>query len=392
MDKIIDWINKVMGRNGQVVALPAGMYHYQSPSDAPKQYRLHLRLEPDGRGLLIINAATTLHLNQSAAELAYYLVHGASEDNVVSQMTQRYNIQRETVVEDYHKFLDAVDVLSQTEDLDPETYLGAERFDPYSQEISAPYRLDCALTYRMNEEAPANTAPTDRVKRELLTEEWQQVLSKAWDAGIPHVIFTGGEPTLRPDLPDLVSNCQKIGQVTGLLTDGYKLTNPDYFHSLLNAGLDHLMILLDPREDQSWEAVLDALNEDIFVTVHLTVTSEDNDAPFMTMDRLVKMGVKSISISGSKPEYEESVKKCGAYAAQKGLSLVWDLPVPYSNFHPVAMELAGEKPISGAGKAWLYVEPDGDVLPAQGINQVLGNLLTDNWDSIWKNPTRKLLE
>jgi MoaA/NifB/PqqE/SkfB family radical SAM enzyme len=30
------------------------------------------------------------------------------------------------------------------------------------------------------------------------------------------------------------------------------------------------------------------------------------------------------------------------------------------------------------------VEPDGDVLPAQGINKVLGNLLTDDWNTIWK--------
>jgi MoaA/NifB/PqqE/SkfB family radical SAM enzyme len=32
----------------------------------------------------------------------------------------------------------------------------------------------------------------------------------------------------------------------------------------------------------------------------------------------------------------------------------------------------------------LYVEPDGDVLPAQGINQVLGNFLNDAWEKIWK--------
>ncbi|MBE9474690.1 MAG: hypothetical protein IMY85_07340, partial [Chloroflexi bacterium] len=37
----------------------------------------------------------------------------------------------------------------------------------------------------------------------------------------------------------------------------------------------------------------------------------------------------------------------------------------------------------GAGHAWLYVEPDGDVLPDQDINQVLGNLLNDPWETIW---------
>ena len=68
------------------------------------------------------------------------------------------------------------------------------------------------------------------------------------------------------------------------------------------------------------------------------------------------------------------------------MRLVWDLPVPYSHFHPVALELAEHEEVpQGAGKAWLYVEPDGDVLPAQGVNQVLGNLLNDSWNKIWSN-------
>jgi MoaA/NifB/PqqE/SkfB family radical SAM enzyme len=47
------------------------------------------------------------------------------------------------------------------------------------------------------------------------------------------------------------------------------------------------------------------------------------------------------------------------------------------------MEMIEDKMAEGAGKAWLYVEPDGDVLPAQGINRVLGNLLRDQWESVW---------
>jgi len=31
------------------------------------------------------------------------------------------------------------------------------------------------------------------------------------------------------------------------------------------------------------------------------------------------------------------------------------------------------------------VEPDGDVLPAQGMyEQILGNMLRDPWDQIWE--------
>jgi MoaA/NifB/PqqE/SkfB family radical SAM enzyme len=70
-----------------------------------------------------------------------------------------------------------------------------------------------------------------------------------------------------------------------------------------------------------------------------------------------------------------------AAAARLGVPLVWDLPAPYSNLNPLALEL--ETPPQGAGRAFLYVEPDGDVLPGQGIDHVLGNLLRDDWASIW---------
>ncbi len=53
-------------------------------------------------------------------------------------------------------------------------------------------------------------------------------------------------------------------------------------------------------------------------------------------------------------------------------------------FNPVDLETELIEQIEREGIAWLYVEPDGDVLPAQGVNRVLGNILSDNWDQIWK--------
>jgi len=68
------------------------------------------------------------------------------------------------------------------------------------------------------------------------------------------------------------------------------------------------------------------------------------------------------------------------------MKLVWDLPVPYSAQNPFALEHEeDELPPQGEGKAWLYVEPDGDVLASQGEPRVMGNLLTDDWSAIWNN-------
>jgi len=61
------------------------------------------------------------------------------------------------------------------------------------------------------------------VDRELNTSEWITILDKSWNAGIPHIIFTGGEPTLREDLPELIMHAEALGQVSGLLTDGLRL-------------------------------------------------------------------------------------------------------------------------------------------------------------------------
>src|SRR4030043_2056463 len=78
-----------------VTPLAPGIFHYQAPSDAPVPYRLHLRLEPDGSGMLIVNASTILHLNQTAAEFAYHLIKQTPEDQTIHEISSRYRVSRE---------------------------------------------------------------------------------------------------------------------------------------------------------------------------------------------------------------------------------------------------------------------------------------------------------
>jgi MoaA/NifB/PqqE/SkfB family radical SAM enzyme len=101
------------------------------------------------------------------------------------------------------------------------------------------------------------------------------------------------------------------------------------------------------------------------------------------------MGVHAISLSEADRDLTKELQNLRDFAAVLQLDLVWDMPVPYSQNNPVSLELEkapDQEAPEGAGKAWLYVEPDGDVLPAQGIyDQVLGNLLRDPWEKIWEN-------
>ena len=128
------------------------------------------------------------------------------------------------------------------------------------------------------------------------------------------------------------------------------------------------------------------MEDDIAVTVHVTLTSQNLEELQQALPKLAASGLHSLSLSSTDPGLEKALQKLQEQAIAQGLSLVWDLPVPYSQYNPIALEMknGGKRMAKGAGNAWLYVEPDGDVLPAQGINRVMGNLLTDPWSAIWK--------
>jgi hypothetical protein len=380
MTSVIDFIRE---RFTRTKPLPAGSHTFQSGPDEPA-YRLHLRMQPDGAGILIVNAATVLHLNPTATEYAYAMIKGLSSEEIAKQVASRYNIGWAEARQDFVEFQDRIQTLIHTPDLDPVTYLDFERVDPHSQALTAPLRLDCALTYRLPVGTEASAAPTKRVDRELTTDEWCTILDKAWQAGIPHVTLTGGEPTLRPDLPEIIAHAEKNGQVCGLLSDGLKLADKAYLHTLLQTGLDHLLFILEPGSPASWQALEVILAEDLFTTVHLTLTNANAAGSSAHLDRLARLGVTSLSLSAADPGLKDTLDTLRNQANSLGLNLRWDLPVPYSTDNPVAHETSQDNLPAGAGKVWLYVEPDGDVLPAQGLaGQVLGNFLRDKFDEIY---------
>jgi MoaA/NifB/PqqE/SkfB family radical SAM enzyme len=56
--------------------------------------------------------------------------------------------------------------------------------------------------------------------------------------------LSGGEPTLHPDLDDLIRGIRSRGMIAGLITNGYLLTQ-ERIERLNRAGLDHLQISID---------------------------------------------------------------------------------------------------------------------------------------------------
>jgi organic radical activating enzyme len=379
----MNWIKSWFTRNKEAESLEAGIYHYQASEDSPIPYRMHLRIEEDQSGVLIINAATVLHLNPTATAHALQLVQGATPEEAARSISKRYRVSHKKALVDHDTLRQQVLTIATNPDVDPVMYLSVDRHDPYSHTLSAPYRLDLALTYTTNPDGELDPLARARVDRELSADEWKQVISTAWDAGIPHVIFTGGEPTRRDDLVELVSYAEKVGQVSGVLTDGRKLADPGYVNALAQAGLDHFLITLLPDVQESIKGLDNALVSEVFTAAHLTIRSDDFAEVKSWMQRLHSRGLTAISISGSKntESMANLVKQARDLAAELGMELIWDIPAPYSHINPIALEVEGAP--SGAGRAWLYVEPDGDVLPGQGIDRILGNMLRDPWPSIW---------
>ncbi len=364
--------------------LPAGTYHYQAPPEAPIPYRLHLRIEPDERGVLIINASTVVHLNPTAAAHVLQIVQGVAVDEAAAFIARRYRVSKRKARRDQEALRARIVALATQPDIDPVLFLEMDRTEPYAAQPSAPYRLDLALTYATDPEGALDPLARARVDRELSTEEWKQVLEVAWQAGIPHVTFTGGEPTRRADLAELIAHAEKLGQVTGVLTDGRRLADKDLLDRLANQGLDHLLIVRLPGDQANTQGILNALASEVFTAVHLTLEGTDPGPLMNELEWLAQHGAQAVSLSSAVDDAQarQALEQLRERAAELDLNLIWDLPVPYGERNPVSLET--ESTARGAGRAWLYVEPDGDVLPAQGVDRILGNMLRDPWEKIWQ--------
>ncbi|HLK61445.1 MAG TPA: pyrroloquinoline quinone biosynthesis protein PqqE, partial [Chthonomonadaceae bacterium] len=91
---------------------------------------------------------------------------------------------------------------------------------------------------------PTQYSPTGA---EMTTAEWVQAIEEASDLGVLHVLFSGGEPLLRPDLPELVAAARQAGLYTNLITSAIGLTRPRA-EQLKAAGLDSVQISFQADE------------------------------------------------------------------------------------------------------------------------------------------------
>lgn len=110
-------------------------------------------------------------------------------------------------------------------------------------DINPPLWLLAELTYRCPLQCPYCSNPLEMaaIKDELDTESWFRVMAQARKLGAVQLGFSGGEPLVREDLPDLVAEGRRLGYYTNLITSGVGMT-ADKVAALKTAGLDHIQI------------------------------------------------------------------------------------------------------------------------------------------------------
>jgi len=223
-------------------------------------HRFHLRRADPAKDnyLWIDGRQPPIVLDRTATEFVAHLIDAmwlyqqgdgdesqAVIDYVVGKMAEKHStgllpwrkVKREKIVSDLNRLFGTL--MSVANGTCPvEAGLGARSLE-YGKWI-APARMDLALTYRCNLKCPKCYVGDRKIGRELDTAEWIKVYEVLWKAGVPQVVFTGGEPTLREDLVELVGEADEF--VTGLVTNGTRLT--ELAEALHGASLDYAQVTI----------------------------------------------------------------------------------------------------------------------------------------------------
>ncbi|MEW6046559.1 MAG: radical SAM protein [Bacillota bacterium] len=415
-----------------------GMFHVTIDPEGPGVIRLHLRraggpvlaaLTRRPRNLLWINGSQLLLLDESSADMVQALIEVAHErtrpGSEVSEETW-LGVKRETARR-VHQLYPRVPVAEIEADIDylygliVELSRGAcpsERGVPgrvmAEAEWRAPARVDLMISSMggsgcQNACAWCYASDMPRV-RELDTALWKQVLDRLWHAGIPMVNFTGGEPTMRPDLVELVRHAEKF--VTGLITNGRALAG--LVGELKAASLDYIQVSIESADPAVHDAIVGsagawketvggiraALDAGMYVSTNTTLTKANARGFPDLLCFLAGIGVRYVGCNALIPagrgvghpdamrpqDLKAILAGAAAVAGELGLEFNWFTPTCYNDLDPVAMGL-GAKSCS-ACHTNMAVRPDGMVVPCQSWlhDEGLGNILTTPWKRIFNHP------
>jgi len=118
-----------------------------------------------------------------------------------------------------------------------------------AETFGIPLAVLAEITHRCPLQCPycSNPVELERNAGELSTDEWKKVLSELAQIGVLQIHFSGGEPTARKDLVELVQHASDVGLYSNLITSAVLLTK-DKLAALADAGLSHVQISFQGSE------------------------------------------------------------------------------------------------------------------------------------------------
>jgi radical SAM protein with 4Fe4S-binding SPASM domain len=397
-------------------------------------HRFHLRLtDPTKENYLWIDGTQPpLVLDQVAAEFIAHIIDAMWKyqsgegdnsqqvaDYVIDKMYQKYHKRfsfKSPSKERIHADLDRIfgTIMDIAEGSCP-VEIGLQMKEIKSTKWIAPARMDLALTYRCQLNCGKCYTGGSQEMDELSTEDWVKIYEILWKMGVPQVVFTGGEPTLRDDLVKLVSEADEF--VTGLVTNGVKLA--ELAEHLKDVSIDYIQVTIESSDpaihnkmvgngnafEKTVAGIKKALYLDMEVVTNTTLTAK-NASTFPDLIRwgkeigLKHMACNTIICSGRGIKYKaeeglsnEALKdilsKALELASDLGIELQWYSPTCYLELNPIELGF-GMKGCSAAAHN-MTVQPDGTVIPCQSWPETVGNILQDDWKNIWNHPICKKL-
>ncbi len=382
----------------------------------------------NGQDIIPVNPSWTVLLNNFIAQVNRYPNQPLAQedlDRIVEQtVTDTCRIfprtPRETIHDDLGTMLRAL--MDVAYGRKPETEIGYLSLGEYAPNMTAPHRMDLMVSamtkdghWHCNQKCLhcyAAGQPEAEV-RELTTAEWKRVIDQCHKANIPQLTFTGGEPTMRDDLVELVDYAQWF--VTRLNTNGVNLTE-DLAHALYDASLDSVQItfyssveathntLVGAQNYRKTLAGLDnALKAGLSVSVNTPLCSLNAGEYVDTLKLLRDLGVGYVSCSSliltgnarekgsqatqlTEAQLTDTLTDAAAFCGENEMELSFTSPgwVKEETLQRLGLMV----PSCGACLSNMAVAPNGDVVPCQSwlSDKPLGNLLTDDWKRIWNHP------